>query len=228
MRLKSTLVADGVRDAFVTDLHDLFRPNLGAIDRAAGAHDVREFFRQCMTASEAQGFALQGEIIKFSFVALHLGRLFDVDPLLAEMRTQALWRHDGVHPNVGLNRMFDSADLMIAEGLLGADQGFSPGFLEACSSYYADGDPLSRAQMICTEANPRRAYAFGPDDVRVALTAGWRDLEENHTRFRDFPVEWMICSYFLGHGFARNPLYAWIPWRLTEGGLNAVRRTLDE
>lgn len=227
MRLNSVLVEDGVRESFVTDMNDLFRPDLGAIDRAAGAEAVRAFLRQCMTASEARGFALQGEIIKFTFLALHLGQFFEVDPLLAGMRTEALWGDDGVHPNVGLNRMFDSADLMIAEGLVGADHGFAPGFPEACAAH-AGGDPLARAEAICTQANPRRAHAFGPDGVRAALVSGWRDLEDNHPRFFGHPLEWMICSYFLGHGFARNPLYAWMPWRIAEGGLGAVRRELHE
>lgn len=230
MRLNSARLRQGFRDKFAADLRLTFLPDLGGLDAIAGQQAVLAFFRQTMSMSEAAGFALQGEIIKFSFVALHLGLFFDRDPLLDQVRAGALWDHQGVHPNVGLNRMFDNADLMIAERLAGADQGFAPGFHEACAACEAppQGKPLAAARVICASANPARAHALGDTALDAALTAGWRDLEDNHPRFRDHPLEWMICSYFLGHGFARNPLYAWMAWDIAKGGLPAIRRRLDE
>ncbi|MDO5606774.1 MAG: hypothetical protein Q4G25_16605 [Paracoccus sp. (in: a-proteobacteria)] len=232
MQISSARITQASRENFVSLLLRTFRADLGPLDRIAGEDALRQFFHHCMARSEAAGFALQREIIRFSFIALHMGLFFDTDPLLDEVREGALWSHPGVHPNVGLNRMFANADLMIAEGLLGADQGFTPGFPEACAKAAGNdngaGDPLERARIICTETNPRRAAALGGPALDRALRAGWRDLEENHPRFRDHPLEWMICSVFLGHGFARNPLYSWVSWDIAQGGLPAVRRRLHE
>lgn len=225
-RLNSARLQQGFRDKFAGDLARTFREDLGRLEEVAGAAAIRQFFLHSMARSQRNGFELQGEIIKFSFIAVHLGLYFDEDPLLAEMREGALWGHPGAHPNVGLNRMFDNADLMIAEGLIGADQGYVPGFLDACRAA-KDAGSLADVHEICVAANPRRAEALGEEVVVAGLTASLRDLEHNHPRFRGHDWDWAIAAYFLGHGFARNPLFAWVPWDISEGGLTLVRRKLD-
>lgn len=225
-RLSSIRVNQAFRDKFAGDLRRIYLPSLAPLERIAGEHAVRQFFQQCMTRSEANDFALQGEIIKFSFISLHMGLYFDQDPLLDEVRTDALWGHPGVHPNVGLNRMFGNADLMIAEGLVAADQGFAPGFTDACAAPVRDAS-VAAVRDICMAANPKRAAGLGDAALDRALAAALHDLDTNHPRFKGHRAEWMICTYFLGHGFARNPLYAWVPWGIAEGGLKLVRRKLD-
>lgn len=224
--LNSIRVNQAFRDKFAADLRRIYLPSLASLERIVGEEAIMQFFQYCMKRSEANDFALQGEIMKFSFISLHLGLYFDQDPLLDEVRIDALWGHSGVHPNVGLNRMFDNADLMIAEGLVAADQGFTPGFTDACVTPTQDAS-VAAVRDICIAANPKRAAGLGDASLDRALAAALYDLDTQHSRFKDYRAEWMICTYFLGHGFARNPLYAWVPWEIAEGGLKLVRRKFD-
>lgn len=228
IQLDSHLLHNSFRAKFARDLGRAFAADLGPVARQAGPDATEQFFRQCLTRSEQSGFALQGEIVKYSFLAVHLGLYFEQDPLFQAIRDDALWMQSGVHENVGLNRLFNSTDLMVAEELAGADQGFVPGFPAACDAAAQPfGHPLDRALDICIAANPKRAHALGEGAMQAALAAAWRDLDANHHRFADYPLEWMVCTAFLGHGFARSPIHAWVPWTFAQGGLSLVRRKLD-
>lgn len=227
-RFDLSQVHSNYHDSFVTEVAQIFAPSLPLIPALCGPDQTRAFFHLAVEASKAAGFELRGEIVTYTFLALHLGLFFETDPLYHDIRADMLWKHAGAHPNVGLNRMFRSTDLMIAEGLCAAKDGVAPGFGAACHQAGDLGDraPLSAAFELCATANHRRFQALGASRVHAALSLAQQDprLSGHHATFiRD----WLICTHYLGHGFERNPLFSWVPEALMRGDLPKIGSRLD-
>lgn len=227
-RFDLSQVRSDYQEGFVSEIADTFADSVKTVSTICGPDNTRAFFRSAISASQEAGFQLRGEIVKYSFLALHLGPLFATDPLYKDVRASMLWSHPGVHPNVGLNRMFRSTDLMIAEGLCARSDGMAPGFGTACraTAETCRDDPLAVAFGICREANPKRFHAFGAERVHSSLGSACRDpglAGQSAELMRD----WLICTYHLGMRFDRNPLFSWVPEMLTRRGLPEVGRMLD-
>ncbi|AGT08522.1 hypothetical protein [Paracoccus aminophilus] len=227
-RFDLSQVHSNYRESFVAEVAEIFDASLDKIPPLCGPEKTRAFFRRAMEGSEAAGFELRGEIVTYSFLALHLGLFFDRDPLYEDIRADMLWNHAGVHPNVGLNRMFRSTDLMVAEGLCASKDGVAPGFGAACQATRASGDPapLPAAFEICRAANHRRFQALGASRVHAALSAAERDPRLTG-QSGAFLRDWLICTHYLGYGFDRNPLFSWIPDALARGDLPEIGSQLD-
>lgn len=216
------------QESFVSELADLFDASLEKLPPLCGPENTRAFFRSAIDASKSAGFQLRGEIVKYCFLTLHIGLFFDIDPLYDDIRADMLWNHAGVHPNVGLNRMFRSTDLMVAESLCAVKDGVTPGFGAACqaSKRACNTPPLSAAFDICRTANPLRFQAFGASRVHAVLSAAEQDPRlDGHSDA--FTRDWLICTYYLGWGFDRNPLFSWVPAALMRCDLPEIGSLLD-
>jgi len=211
------------------ELAHIFRDSLGEVGAICGASEVNRFFRLATIQSDTSGFKLRGEIVKYAFIALHLGPSFKTDFLYEPVREVMLWGHPGAHPNVGLNRMFRSTDLMVAEGLCAVSDGVAPGFGAACKTTrqrWSD-NPVQAAFDICAEANPKRIEALGADHVHKSLAQYCSYLLPEDQKRHGFVVDWLICAYHLGFEFDRNPLFAWVPDVLRKKGLPHIGEILD-
>ena len=211
------------------DLAYIFRDSVRKVGAICGTSEVTRFFRLATVQSETSGFELRGEIVKYAFLALHLGASFRTDPLYQPVRQSMLWGHSGVHPNVGLNRMFRSTDLMIAEGLCAATDGVAPGFGAACKTTRQSRphSAVHAAFEVCAKTNPKRIEARGADHVRSSLEQYSSHLTRQDLTRHDFVVDWLICTYHLGFSFDRNPLFAWVPEALAKDGLSHIGDILD-
>ncbi|MDO5604779.1 MAG: hypothetical protein Q4G25_06415 [Paracoccus sp. (in: a-proteobacteria)] len=227
-RFDLSQVRSDYQEGFVSEIADTFEGSINTVSAICGPDNTRAFFRSAIYASQDAGFQLRGEIVKYGFLSLHLGLLFATDPLYEDIRISMLWDHPGVHPNVGLNRMFRSTDLMIAEGICADRDGVAPGFGAACRATMGagGGDPWETALRICQDANPKRFQAFGAEAVHRSLATGSYDprLAQGNAEFKR---DWSICTYHLGMSFERNPLFSWVPDVLIHRGLPEVGSMLD-
>lgn len=227
-RFDLSQVRSEYQESFIRELAGTFENSIKTVSALCGQENTLAFFRSTTHFSNECGFKLRGEIVKYSFISLHLGLFFQTDPMYEDIRGSMLWKHAGAHPNVGLNRIFRSTDLMIAEGLCAPHDGVAPGFGASCRAAAQEHGNASVSTVfdICSEANPKRIKAIGTERILSALNAVSRDprLQEQSNRFvRD----WLICTYHLGFGFDSNPLFSWIPEKLARDGLVEVGSMLD-
>lgn len=229
VKLDLSAVQQSFETKHANELALIYRDSVKKVGAICGPDEVVRFFRLATIQSQMAQFELRGEIVKYAFISLHLGASFAKDPLYEDVRQSMLWGHTGVHPNVGLNRMFRSTDLMIADGLCAPCGGVTPGFGAACRSTRSGRPdaPIMAALEIFKETGPKRVHALGNDRVLESLEAYCTHLSSEDQKRRDFVIDWLICTYHLGFAFDQNPLFAWVPKALARDGLVELGSMLD-
>ena len=213
---------EAINVRFANRLRKLFEPELGYIPGFISETSIQQHFMLLMQHAANEDFARRNLSVKYAFIATHLGMFFRFDPLFDKLRATALWKNPGVHKIVGLNRMFDHVDLMIAEGLINRNTGFAPGLLEACEmpKSTAPRDAVSRAA-------PKRAKALGADAMERAFAAAVEHCAPGAPLADCAPRDAVIAAHFRGYGFWSDPLYNWVPAVLAEEGLTGLGDKLN-
>ena len=208
------VVKNAMRANFAARLRGLFEPALGLFPELAGEQPVEQHFMLLIHHASSEGYARRNLCVKYAFIATHLGMFFRFDPLFHDLREAALSQKSGVHQIVGLNRMFDHVDLMIAEGLINRNTGFVPGLIEACKM--PENVPPSE---VISHIVPKRAQAFGSVALDRAFAAATHECSTGSALSGCNPRDVAIACHFLGHGFWLDPLYNWVPTVLAKEGL---------
>lgn len=215
------------RKEYAIELREIFEKTMDPFCPNYGSENSQRFFETIIIKSEENGFKQKNEIIKFAFISIYAGLFFKEDPLYFKVMNDALWANEGVHPNIGLNRMFNHVDLMIAEGILGNTKPFSQELFAATPAKVNKNQTIHSILEMLTEINEKRTKAFGEDMVRQALEIYAIDETVHNPSQIMRKAEWIILSYFLGFHFHKNPLYQWIPEILTKNGYDRVLEQLN-
>lgn len=215
-------IKGAMQDKFATRLSSLFSPSLGQFPKLNSGDRVKQHFTLLMRHAAKSGYSRRNLCIKYCFISTHFGMFFDHDPLLHDLRKTALWQETTVHKIVGLNRMFDHADLMICEDLINRNTGYAPGLLEACQM------PTTMPPLdVVTRVAPKRAKAFGAQAIERAFAAATEQCKTDFPLSGCTPRDAAIACHFIGYGFWLDPLYHWVPDVLAQDGLAGLGDSLD-
>lgn len=217
-----------LREAYIgkyaLKLQQLYEKEMQPFTTFTMPRKVREFFVRCIKKSESLQFNLENEIIKYAFITIYLGNHFDTDALYQNLRAESLWQRSGVHPNIGLNRLFDIVDLMVAESISGNKRPFNDHLLNAGSLILARELNIDTFIDRLMALDLKRSEFFGKECIQKAIISYDSDLD-TQPDYRSISHAWFCYSYFLGYKFYKNPLYDWLPdYSLEKGPIAALEK----